>query len=666
MATSLIEELDENMNFIREEEEDNLYEIIFDFAREIRERLVALEKYYVEKGDETIELISRLNGMYQMSGINILEEYLTEIAYDTKLDILLRLEAGKALLSYKELEDEVEEGDTKEEIIEKEEENERVKIRNNKRMENSGRVLNELCLYASSLPTPCRVETIFALMGIEKWEVEANKYFIELINDQEIECKFRYTTIVSLERKCVEYSKEILEKYFNDKEFVAELFTEYLDLITKEFPDYSPSIENKKFFEFLLGRLNYDFAMKMLKKYTNKECCYETFLFNAQLEFLKCVENMTYYKVLAGQYLLQKFDSNREEVEGYLLAIAQDAELDYDRRADAADVLLQLGSPMMKVRGRNIIMELGGVEGRVRTVFDNAQNVHVTEVEESVAEVLEFFAMMVVNKENIDYDYVKEQVDGILKEMKENMDDDEYKEREKRVGVALTRINLDRALYSKYNSTLSNILIKVWCYLSGHDNEEEMRKRLIEELEEMSGTCSTGFASRLINVISGFGEFNIRISWEDQIVANFAGRLNAAARKITEENSIFKKEKLEDMMKLWFNTRERLSLKDSITKKLQKSKFITENPTLKDVVDEYLSEERESKVDQVLDYFAANVLNEMALPSSSTDERLHFSLFFRTYVAYIREEMYAEFKEYLDDTSFDLYMRKAMMHYEGI
>ena len=118
MTTSLIDELDESMNFIREEEEANLYEIIFDFAREIRERMVALEKYYVEKGEETIELISRLNGMYQMSGINILEEYLTEIAYDRKLDILLRLEAGKALLSYKELEDEVEEGDT---IVEKEE-----------------------------------------------------------------------------------------------------------------------------------------------------------------------------------------------------------------------------------------------------------------------------------------------------------------------------------------------------------------------------------------------------------------------------------------------------------------------------------------------------------------------------------------------------------------
>ena len=169
---------------------------------------------------------------------------------------------------------------------------------------------------------------------------------------------------------------------------------------------------------------------------------------------------------------------------------------------------MQLGSPAMKENGRSIIMQLGGPEDKVLTVFDNAQNVHNQEVEESVAEVLEFFAMMplkMVNKQIIEFDYVKEQVENMLKKLKENMDKDKFKDREKKIQVALSRINLDRALYSKYNSTLSNILIKVWSYLIGHEHEDEMRKRLLEELEEMSGTCSTGFASRLINVISGFG-----------------------------------------------------------------------------------------------------------------------------------------------------------------
>lgn len=670
--TTNIDELSEEYVCDTEIDYDNLPATILDLSQNMETRMKALELYYEEKASETNEIISRLNGMYQMSGIAILEQFLCKIAYNTKIDILLRLEASKALLVYKELEDDIEKTDTEEEVKEKEEENKLVQLRNNKRKENSANVLKEICSNGQELPTPCRIEAIISLLELELYPNEVNDAFITLVNDQNIECEFRYRTIISLEKKSLEYYKNTLNNYFADKDFVAELFAEFLDLILKEFPDFSPNIENHKFFELLITRMGYDFAKKMCTKYTDKICPYESFLFNAQLAFLKYDFNMTYYKVLAGQYLLQKFNLNtsqREEVEYILLSIAGDEELDYDRRADAADVLMQLGSPEMKENGRAIIMQLGGVDGRVRTVFDNAQNVHNEEVEESVAEVLEFFAMMplkMVNKQTIEFDYVKEQVEDMVKKMKESMDEEEFKDREKKIQVALSRIYLDRALYSKYNSTLSNILIKVWSYLVGHEHEEEMRKRLLEELEEMSGTCSTGFASRLINVISGFGEFNIRISWEDQIIANFSGRLNAAARNITNVEGVFYNEKLDDVMKLWFNAKEQKELKDSIIEKLQTSEYITGNPTLTNVVDAYLLTGTEEKITTAVEYFAENVLNEMALPSSSTHERLHFSLFFRTYVAYIREEMYQEFTDHLDDTSFDLYMRKALMHYEGI
>ena len=670
--TTNIDELSEEYVCDTEIDYDNLPATILDLSQNMETRMKALELYYEEKASETNEIISRLNGMYQMSGIAILEQFLCKIAYNTKIDILLRLEASKALLVYKELEDDIEKTDTEEEVKEKEEENKLVQLRNNKRKENSANVLKEICSNGQELPTPCRIEAIISLLELELYPNEVNDAFITLVNDQNIECEFRYRTIISLEKKSLEYYKNTLNNYFADKDFVAELFAEFLDLILKEFPDFSPNIENHKFFELLITRMGYDFAKKMYTKYIDKICPYESFLFNAQLAFLKYDFNMTYYKVLAGQYLLQKFNLNtsqREEVEYILLSIAGDEELDYDRRADAADVLMQLGSPEMKENGRAIIMQLGGVDGRVRTVFDNAQNVHNEEVEESVAEVLEFFAMMplkMVNKQTIEFEYVKEQVEDMVKKMKESMDEEEFKDREKKIQVALSRIYLDRALYSKYNSTLSNILIKVWSYLVGHEHEEEMRKRLLEELEEMSGTCSTGFASRLINVISGFGEFNIRISWEDQIIANFSGRLNAAARKIMVEDGIFYNEKLDDVMKLWFNAKDQKELKDSIIEKLQTSEYITGNPTLTNVVDAYLLTGTEEKITTAVEYFAENVLNEMALPSSSTHERLHFSLFFRTYVAYIREEMYQEFTDHLDDTSFDLYMRKALIHYEGI
>lgn len=671
MTTNIDDLVEETLNN-KEIDYDNLPATILDLSMNLHTRMKALELYYEEKGPETNEIISRLNGMYQMSGIAILEQFLCKIVYNDKISILLRLEASKALLGYKELEDDIEKTDTEEEIKEKEIENNLVKLRNIKRKENSANALNEICRNSYSLPTPCRIEAIISLLELDSYPNEVNEYFITLVNDQSIDCEFRYRTIISLEKKALDYYKKVLSEYFDKRDFVEEIFNEFIDLIRKEFPDFSPDIENHKFFDLLITRMDYDFAKKMLHKHTDKKCLFETFLFNAQLSFLKYDSNMTYFKVLAGQYLLQKFNlSNlqRKEVESILLSIASDEDLDYDRRADAADVLMQLGSPAMKENGRSIIMQLGGPEDKVRTVFDNAQNVHNQEVEESVAEVLEFFAMMplkMVNKQIIEFDYVKEQVENMLKKLKENMDKDEFKDREKKIQVALSRINLDRALYSKYNSTLSNILIKVWSYLIGHEHEDEMRKRLLEELEEMSGTCSTGFASRLINVISGFGEFNIRISWEDQIIANFSGRLNAAARKITNIDGIFYNEKLDDVMKLWFNAKEQKELKNSIIEELQTSEHITENPTLTNVVDYYLLTNTEERINISVEYFAENVINEMALPSSFIHERLHFSLFFRTYVAYIREEMYQEFKEHLDDTSFDLYMRKAMMHYEGL
>ena len=53
--------------------------------------------------------------------------------------------------------------------------------------------------------------------------------------------------------------------------------------------------------------MGYDFAKKMCAIiHSDKICPYETFLFNAQLEFLKYDSNMTYFKVLAGQYLITK------------------------------------------------------------------------------------------------------------------------------------------------------------------------------------------------------------------------------------------------------------------------------------------------------------------------------------------------------------------------
>jgi hypothetical protein len=175
-----------------------------------------------------------------------------------------------------------------------------------------------------------------------------------------------------------------------------------------------------------------------------------------------------------------------------------------------------------------------------RTLYDNAQNVHTKDVEDSVKDALEFlqtFSVMIHDGVPIDIGYVEKAI-TVLAVDRQGRD---------KIQISLNRIVMDRALYSKYNCTLSLILLHVWTYISGHKYENEMKKRLLEELEEMAGTCSSGFAGRLINTISGFGDFTMRISWRDQITGNLTARIN---KKIQDMDDLRLQEKVMNEMTL--------------------------------------------------------------------------------------------------------------------
>jgi hypothetical protein len=177
-------------------------------------------------------------------------------------------------------------------------------------------------------------------------------------------------------------------------------------------------------------------------------------------------------------------------------------------------------------------------------------------------------------------------------------------------------------------------------------NYEEMYKRLLEELNEMSGTCSSGFASRLVNTISGFGEFNIQISFTDQIISNFAGRLNARIKQITSLDSVFRNTRLRDVINLHLNER----VDDSGEVKLAMTEDILQN---------------EEKFEECLAEFQSNVISEISVVSSNYNDRKNFLLFLRSHMSSIREELYGEFKEFVSDTDFDLAIRRAIYNYEG-
>lgn len=616
MSSTLIENL--NNNEIIELivlDEENLSEYILDLSLDQNIRLEALEKYFLKNEDNTIELVSRLSGMYQFSGAKVIRQYMYSICKNCKVSSFIKLEAAKSLIAYEEPTEGIDSEDDEDLAKIKKESDLQIIKRNQEREIEAYQALNIVCCNMINIATPCKIEAVCMLMKNPNYKDESYLYFKNIILDQSINCDYRYKTILSLENKNI------------------------------------PEVE--------------------------------FFLKNSCIDFLQYVENMTMYRILSAQYLLQKCtisESIREMIEKTLLSFGYDENLDYNLRADAADTLLSAASENVKKKAREIITLLGRIEGDVKTVFDNAQNVHTNAVEESVLETLEFFStinLLEVEGVPIEFDYVSEKIEKILsdrecKKCKNKKDDVDYCsencsnmfQKHKNIRDSLNRIYMDRTLYSKFNNTLKNILLKVWTYLSEHENKEEMKERLLEELNDMAGLCSTGFSSRLVNAISGFGQFNIRISWEDQIVANFTGRLNALAIKITNENSPYYKNKLEDVIELWINRNK--EIKKQLEKKIKrKSDKLTDAIPIKVLLEKFLEKDSQNKISICVNDFAENVINEMTVPVSEFNNRQNFLLFFRTSMLAIREEMYEEFKGLISDCDFDLYIRKAIYIYEG-
>lgn len=182
--------------------------------------------------------------------------------------------------------------------------------------------------------TPYKIDFVKMLMTGDNYREKAKIYFCQIIDDLRLDCDYRYKTILSLEYKPADGEVSSPEKVKRSLYFIKE----------------------------------------------------------ADLCFIKNGSNKIQYRILAGQYLLQKCDigEERKDIEDILLGFSRDDSLEYNLRADSTDVLLQLGSVETKKIAKDIIMRLGVGNKNVFSVYDNAQNVHTREVEESVLQALEF------------------------------------------------------------------------------------------------------------------------------------------------------------------------------------------------------------------------------------------------------------------------------------
>lgn len=147
----------------------------------------------------------------------------------------------------------------------------------------------------------------------------------------------------------------------------------------------------------------------------------------------------------------------------------------------------------------------------IKTVYDDSQNVHDARVNESVLtashRLIELFS---------ETDFDRKEILETLQDIDQSCTDV--------VNDVIDRIEIDTARFSHGDDRFSlyNVFSNLWVFITRHKQQDELKTRLLEELNEMHSYCSTGHLSRLINVIQGYTEdpkLCIKISEQSQIKA---------------------------------------------------------------------------------------------------------------------------------------------------
>lgn len=241
------------------------------------------------------------------------------------------------------------------------------------------------------------------------------------------------------------------------------------------------------------------------------------------VQFASNKSNDVYYRILACQAFCKhlvrpvpkgygKFET---DILGYLLSIAKDTNLSYNRRADAADIAL---SEFSSKEALEIIKDLGG---RKKDLFENKQNVHFVDTSNILKSIVRDLPE--------DRNEFEKEYDSIVTEIK-------ALDSRTEVLAALHRIELD---FSTIGATgidkrflSKEILWMVWKYIESLSDEYKRlgRVRLLEELYEAADTCPSGHSVRLLNSLSSIGGLTTSISWKNQVISNFKGRMMALIR----------------------------------------------------------------------------------------------------------------------------------------
>lgn len=262
--------------------------------------------------------------------------------------------------------------------------------------------------------------------------------------------------------------------------------------------------------------------------------------------------------------------------------------IELNLRLEACDILYLKGSENVKDKVQTILKNILPDS----EYHNNPENAHLSSVVSSVDKTLE--SLLDINKGQAEPQSLYEILNY------------KYGENEKIKGSLNRIFNYNFLRFSKYKLTLKEIMEQVYIFIVNLDQElqQQLFTRLEQELIDMYDTCSQGYATRLINVFSGFqidgsSNLGITLSYEDEIYAIFSNKVN-------------------NMVK------------------------IAPEP-IKDVL-----------------------LEELMVPTNDHENRLNLIRYLRPYLPKIWNEIFEIFKDQLTITDLDLFSRKVTMRYEGV
>lgn len=214
------------------------------------------------------------------------------------------------------------------------------------------------------------------------------------------------------------------------------------------------------------------------------------------IEFYKRLFNNSkeHTKILCADAL--KDHVNTDEIIPSIISMCDAIENNDRLLADAADLLLRWGHNADKY-----FKKLSGLN---QIVFENKENAHLFATDKNIQNFIDYLSLVSVSKVDENDLFIKFS--------------EKYKSISNKTEIALSRIYIDQSTYKGYS--LLTIFLKMCKSIEEHNHKLELEKRLVEELEEMSGTCSSGHIIRLANVFNGF-DFELNIGIEEEFRYKF-------------------------------------------------------------------------------------------------------------------------------------------------